>query len=170
MSEPWPPEQDVYYKPTPVTFRLVDGDLELKLRETRPSRPQVRWAATQVFDMIDMTHGRIAGAIHLRYADVPELVFHGGHIGYHVDQPFRGRHFSARAVRLILPLAWRSGMKTVWVTCDPTNAASKRNIELAGGTFVESREIPESSPLYSQGRRWTLRFRFDFVASPMQPS
>jgi tagatose 1,6-diphosphate aldolase len=52
-------------------------------------------------------------------------------------------------------------MKTVWITTDPANIASRRSIELAGGEFVDEREIPSTYRMYEAGYRRVMRYRFD---------
>jgi predicted acetyltransferase len=111
--------------------------------------------------MIDRESNAHAGSIHLRIGITEDLVLHCGQIGYGVDPPFRGRRFAARSVRLVLPIAKTTGMDTVWITCDPGNLASRRTLELAGGEFVETREIPHWSRMVGEGRQSICRFRFD---------
>ena len=163
----WPPEEDVHYPPIPPSEigTLVDLDLELTLDRMDPMRPEDRWAASYVFDMVERPSQTKVGQISLRLADTEELLFYGGHVGYGVEEPFRGRHYAARSVKLLLPLAKRIGMKTLWITCDPANIASRRTCEIAGGELVEILEIPSTSPMYGQGRRESCRYRFDLEGS-----
>jgi len=159
----WPPENDVHYPPIPPSQigPLIDGDLELALNRIEPMRKEDRWAAAYLFDMIEGPTGQRVGGIGLRLADTEELLCYGGHIGYGVDEPFRGRKYAARAVKLLLPLARKVGMKTLWITCDPSNTASRPSCEIAGGKLVETVQIPATSLMYEQGRRHSCRYRFD---------
>ncbi len=59
-------------------------------------------------------------------------VYYFGHIGYHIDPPWRGRHYAAKACALIADEIRRSGKSSVIITCDPDNAASRRTCELLG--------------------------------------
>lgn len=163
QSELWPIERDRHYPPIPpeTIGPLRDGELKLHLTEFTESRPKDRWAAAYTFDMIDARNGRRVGRIGLRLADTEELLFHGGQIGYEVDPAFRGQRFAARSVRLLLPLARRTGMTELWITCEPQNAASRRTIEIAGGELVEIRPLLPTSPLYSRGERLACRYRFE---------
>jgi tagatose 1,6-diphosphate aldolase len=156
---------DRYYQPPELIPELVDGDLMLRLREAAPSRPSERWAAGWTYDFVDVATGTKAGGIQLRFADTEELLFYGGHIGYDVDEGFRGRRFAARGVRLLLPIARQAGMTELWITCDPDNPASSRSIEIAGGEFVEVVDIPEYSRSHRKGRRQSCRYRFLLVAN-----
>ena len=159
----WPKEEDRHYPTLPrqEIGQLADGNLILRLKETQSAKPAKRWAASHLFDMMEVGSKRTVGMIHLRLADTEDLVLHSGHVGYGVDEPYRGRHYAARAVRLILPLARKAGMTTLWITTDPENGASRRTLEIAGGDLVEIRELPEGCALHKLGRRQVCRCRFD---------
>jgi tagatose 1,6-diphosphate aldolase len=143
---------------------LRDGDLELRLRHTSPGVPEGPWAPSYHFDMIHLPTNEKAGAIDLRVGNFPSLVLYGGHIGYSVDPAFRGRHYAARAVRLLLDLARRHEMPTVWITCNPDNLASRRTCELAGGKLLEIVDLPPDNEMYLEGERQKCRYRFDLKA------
>lgn len=56
-------------------------------------------------------------------------VYYFGHIGYHVDPPWRGHHYAARACALLAPLIAVAGKSSVVITADPDNFASRRTCE-----------------------------------------
>jgi predicted acetyltransferase len=103
---------------------------------------------------------RIAGTISLRIADENSLKF-AGHIGYNVYPPVRGRRLAERASRLLLPLARQHGMKSVWITCNPDNLASRKTCERLGATLVEVVPVQVGHELYVRGEREKCRFRID---------
>ncbi|HEY7119909.1 MAG TPA: GNAT family N-acetyltransferase [Tepidisphaeraceae bacterium] len=103
----------------------------------------------------------IVGGLNLRVGHTENLEMYLGHIGYGVYPPARGRHLAARAVRLLQPLARRSGINPLWITCNPDNVASRRTCELAGGTLVDTVPLPAEHPLYHRGERTKCRYRFD---------
>lgn len=104
---------------------------------------------------------RIAGAISLRVGSNREIELYYGHIGYHVYPVARGHGYAARATRLILPLARAHGMETLWITCNPDNAASRATCEHLGATLVEIVPVPTTDPLYSRGDHEKCRYRLD---------
>lgn len=146
----------VFLNPGPMR----DGELELRLWQTVPGDPKLGWAPAYHFRMVDLRTGANAGLIDLRVADLARLKLYAGHIGYQVDPPSRGRHFAARSVRLLLPLAVQHGMRELWITCNPDNLASRRTCELAGGQFVEIVEVPPEDPLFHEGEVQKCRYRF----------
>ena len=141
---------------------LVDGDLVLVLVRRNPADPVKGWVPWYDFEMRTPDHrGALAGSINLRIGHTRGLVQYGGHIGYGVRPEFRGRHFAARSVRLLLPLARALGFTTLWITCNPDNWPSRRTCELAGGTLVEIVELPPDNDMYKEGERQKCRYRFD---------
>jgi tagatose 1,6-diphosphate aldolase len=77
--------------------------------------------------------------------------YYNGHIGYEIDPPYRGHHYSLAAVRLVLPVARRHGMRRVLLTCDASNAASRRTIELTGAKLLEIAEVPRDYFAWREG-------------------
>jgi len=104
---------------------------------------------------------RIAGGISVRigYSDPIELYY--GHIGYHVYPPARGHRYAERSCRLLLPLCRRHGLHTLWITCNPDNAPSRRTCERLGMHLAGVVPVPETDPLYARGEREKCRYRLD---------
>ncbi len=141
--------------------RLVDGELELILdgfHEADPIRnlvPYYRFRMTHILTRLTM------GSISLRLGNQPHIVLYAGHIGYGVDEPYRGTRLAARSVKLLLPHARAHGISPVWITCNPDNIPSRRSCEIAGGTFVEIVDLPPDNPMYKIGERQKCRSRVD---------
>jgi predicted acetyltransferase len=141
--------------------RLVDDDLELILVAKDPADPVRDYAPAYKFEMRFAGQETRLGRIALRVGDTQDLVMYAGNIGYGVEPEHRGHHYAARAVRLLLPLAQGHGMKTVWITCNPDNFASRRTCELGGATLVEIVALPKDNDQYLDGERQKCRYRLD---------
>jgi tagatose 1,6-diphosphate aldolase len=138
-----------------------DGELEVVFVRLDPENPAKGWCPAYHFDMrVDGAH---AGRISLRVGWTHFLDHFAGHIGYRVDAAHRGRHFAARSVRLLLPFARELGFERIWITCDPSNIASRRSCELAGATFVEIVDLPVDCDMYRNGDRQRCRYRIDLA-------
>ncbi len=87
----------------------------------------------------------------------------GGHIAYGVVPEHRGHNYAARACRLLLSLARGHGLKTLWITCDPDNLASRITCKLAGAELVEIVDLPEDTDMYQEGERQKCRYRLDLL-------
>jgi tagatose 1,6-diphosphate aldolase len=142
---------------------LRDRDLELHVRQWCPANLP-GYAPAYHFNMLDGRSSEVVGNISLRLGDSDYLVRYCGQIGYGVKIEHRGRHYAARACRLLFPLALSHGLDPLWITCNPDNLASRRTCELAGGRFVEIVDLPEDCDMYLRGERQKCRYRFDIGA------
>ncbi|MFE7316829.1 GNAT family N-acetyltransferase [Streptomyces sp. NPDC057555] len=80
------------------------------------------------------------GRITVRHRLTPSLHAFGGHIGYAVRPTARRQGHATAMLRAVLPHAHhRLGLDPVLVTCDDTNAGSRRVIESCGGVFEDRR-------------------------------
>ena len=140
---------------------LVDQDLELILAERSPADPAKGYVPVYKFEMRGKDRPEKIGSIDLRVGDTYRLRMYGGHIGYGVDSEHRGHRYAARACRLLFPFARRHGMRTLWITCNPDNIASRRTCELAEAVFVEIVDLPEDIDMYQEGERQKCRYRID---------
>ena len=70
-------------------------------------------------------------------------VYYYGHIGYHIDKPYRGHHYAYHACRLIEREIIVSGKTSVVITCDPDNEASRKTCLKLGCLFERVTEVPE---------------------------
>jgi predicted acetyltransferase len=75
-----------------------------------------------------------------------------GHIGYDVRPSAEGHGFGKRALHLTLARAQTLGLKRVLLTCDSSNAASKRIIESSRGEFEGA--VPIAGRSYQRLRYW----------------
>lgn len=138
---------------------LSDGDFSLALKEISPPKPEMGWAPAYHMNMHLRGVETPVGRIVLRIGWTQNLLLYGGHIGYAVEPDHRGKRYAGRAVKLLLPLAWRHGLPEVWITCNPDNLASIRTIESAGGVFVENVLLPPDSDMARRGETSKNRYR-----------
>ena len=141
------------------TDDLKNQEILLRLERTCEAQPEKRWVPMYHFD-ICLPDGTKIGHCDLRIGH-NDKTYIGGNIGYGIDAPFRGHRYAAKACALLFQLARKHGMDYVIITCDPSNAASSRTCQLAGGKYMETADIPEDNEMYAEGKRQVMIYRFD---------
>ena len=140
--------------------RLIDGDLELVLTKTTPADLVKGYVPGYEFEMRNPGKTIHIGSIRLRIGSVKKL-YYAGHIGYAVNEEYRGHRYAARSCQLILPLAYTHGLKAVWLTVDPTNIPSQKTCEIIEAKYMETVRIPKDHEMYQEGARYRRRYRVD---------
>jgi RimJ/RimL family protein N-acetyltransferase len=98
-------------------------------REARQGGLHWLVGGTAPFTMIDVATGRVAGSLRLRKAGPPQV----GGIGYVVHPAFRGRGYTTRALRLLVPWAFEvADFARLELGAKQGNAASLRAAANAG--------------------------------------
>lgn len=139
---------------------LRNKEIFLKLKHTSPANPVKNWVPAYHFD-ICKADGQKVGSCDLRIG-YTEGLYYGGHIGYRVDEGFRGNHYAAKACRLLFSLAKMHKMKYLYITCSPDNIASKKTCEYLGGRLLEIAELPEDNDMrINLGETRKCVFRYD---------
>lgn len=120
---------------------FTDGVIDLVPIRLYP--PDEEMGFGECHDFIIAPHGkrREAGRISLRLGESP-CVYYFGHIGYHVDPPYRGHHFARRACELLRTLIMLSGKESVVITTDPDNIPSRRTCEGLGCELERTVDVP----------------------------
>ena len=139
-------------------LELKSEELSLALDKTTDAVPEKEWLPAYHF-RICLPDGTEVGQCDLRIGH-NRRTYIGGNIGYRVDPAHRGHHFAAKTCLLLFELARKHDLGYVIITCTPENAASARTCELAGGTFIEITDIPEDDPMYAEGKRKVMVYRF----------
>ena len=80
------------------------------------------------------------GRLSIRHRLTQWLFDFGGHIGYAVRPSKRGQGHATAMLAASLPWAAELGIDPVLVTCDDTNNASRRVIEVNGGVLDDQRK------------------------------
>ena len=133
------------------TDDLKDTEIYLKLIKTLDAQPEKAWFPAYYFD-ICLLNGTIIGKCDLRVGH-NENTYIGGNIGYSVDEKYRGRHYAAKACKLLFELAKQHQLEYLIITCDPENTASYRTCEIVGGELLEIVDVPNTNEMYETGRR-----------------
>ncbi len=135
------------------------GDVSLRLEHTWQVADSDWGVPSYVFGV--MVGSQRAGRVTLRVGESPTIRLYTGHLGYAIDEAFRGRLLSLAAARLVLPLAAAHGLDPLWITCHPANHASIRIIEALGARYLETVDLPPDHPAFANGERRKRRYALD---------
>ena len=69
-------------------------------------------------------------------------VYYFGHIGYHIDPPYRGHGYAYNACILIREEIIRGGKTTAVITCDTDNTASRKTCEKLNCYLERVADVP----------------------------
>ena len=138
---------------------LRDNEIFLRLDRTCEAQPEKDWVPAYYFS-ICLPDGTRIGQCDLRIGHNDRLYI-GGNIGYGIDEAYRGHHYAAKACKLLFRQAGKHQLDYVIITCDPTNKASSRTCELAGGLYLETAAVPEWHNMYEEGKRRVMVYRFN---------
>lgn len=138
-----------------------DDLISLWPREYYPRMARLSGATVFVFDIVDQAAAKISGEIALRFGDSSEL-FYLGHVGYHIDPPYRGKNEALHACQLCAPMFLQMGMNSFTITTDTDNLPSIRTCEKLGCILECTVPVPEwcrsMFELSTQKRRYVYPF------------
>jgi tagatose 1,6-diphosphate aldolase len=143
---------------------FTDGEIEVVVRSREAANISRSRVPSYEFSICPAGIRVPVGRVGLRIGNTRDIVMHAGHIGYGVDEHYRGHHYAAKACKLIAPVAIDHGLNTLWITCDPDNWASRRTCELLGCELVEIVDLPEDTDMYRDGERQKCRYRWQLEA------
>ncbi|MEF9879241.1 MAG: GNAT family N-acetyltransferase [Clostridia bacterium] len=122
-------------------WMFSDEQIALRPREYYGDVSRLGHATSMIFDIMDVVTQKAVGEIALRIGESDGL-FYLGHIGYHINSPFRGKHGALRACRLCIPIFKQLGMRSFVITTDVDNRASIRTCQSLGCVLESTVMVP----------------------------
>jgi len=143
---PFPPHAPAFHDVVLKFARLIPGD---------PTRGMVPAYHFRIL----IADGTDVGHINFRIGDTPHVRLCAGHIGFAIQEAFRGHKYAEQACRALAPFV-RSVYSVVTITCDPDNLASRRTIERLEAQFIDEVAVPPNDPQFERGSRWKRRYQW----------
>lgn len=121
----------------------TDGVIDLIPLHISPPDPELHFGHEQIWRITLHNSRKEIGQISYRDGE-SQCIYYYGHIGYHIDFPYRGQHFAERACRLIRNEIRMSGKTSAVITCDPDNIPSRKTCEHLGCSLEGERSVPDA--------------------------
>ncbi len=131
---------------------LTDGEIDLKIEEKTPSNEEKGYVPAYKYRITLNNSNDSIGNIDIRIG-YNENIYYGGHIGYGIDEGYRGKSYAAKACRIIKQVAIAHGMDKLIITCNPDNFPSRRTCEKAGLKLKEIVDLPPHNEMYLNGEK-----------------
>lgn len=142
--------------PTPFkhleTSDLKTSEITLKVNQLTSYIKEKDYVPAYLFDIILNQTQEVIGKCSLRIG-YKTILYYGGHIGYQIDEPYRGNNYAKKASLLLFELAKKHQMPYLIITCNPENIASKKTLEKLNGQWIEAIDTPIDSELYQDGTK-----------------
>ena len=139
---------------------LGSDEIKLVISQLTPGNPEKNWVPAYHFHICDLD-GNIIGSCDLRVGYTDGL-YYGGHIGYCIQEEYRGHHYATKACKLLFSLAKQHNMDYLYITYNPDNPASRKTLESLHGEFLGIVDLPEDSDMrQTAGETKKCIFRFD---------
>lgn len=137
---------------------LQDDEIKLTLMKMLPNGHPDMGEMPILFFNIRLLDGTRIGQCDLRVGDSrhTEVL---GHIGYGIDEKYRGHHYAAKACRILMKYAARAHMPHVDITCNIDNIPSIRTCEFLHAQLLGTVEVPPDNIEYRNGSRMKYRYR-----------
>lgn len=130
-------------------FDVLSGErITLKIIEKHPGNEVL--IPFYYYDIYENKSNQPIGKISIRMG-CNDQSYYNGHIGYEIDEAYRGHRYSLESALLVLQVAKFHQMAFIYVTCRETNQSSRKIIELLGGNLLEVATIPTSYFAWHEG-------------------
>lgn len=120
----------------------TDGEIDLIPLHFTPPDPSMGFGREQIWRITQHNSRKEIGQISYRTGE-SRCVYYFGHIGYHIDEKWRGHHYARKACLLIRQEIRMSGKTSVVITCDPDNVPSRKTCEHLGCELESTVKVPE---------------------------
>ena len=120
-----------------------DGIIDLSASSRDETDEKCGSVDCYAFDIHPAGSRRYAGYISIRLGESPEL-YYLGHVGYRVEEMYRGDHFALRACRLLEPFLAGMRIRSLVITNDPDNLASRKTCEALGCILERTTPVPQA--------------------------
>ncbi len=121
-------------------------DIIVRLQGYLNAEHKPGWVPIYKFDIYNDANVQV-GRIEFRAGETEALRCIDGHIGYHIDEEYRGNKYAFKACKAIIPFINRHNINSLYLTTDFENIASNKTIR-AIGAELSSKNMAAGKYIY----------------------
>ncbi len=140
---------------------IMGSEVDLILKDDSNEDTSDRWSPEYRFNVLLHNTDIVIGYINVRIGNDESLHMYYGHIGYGINEGYRGHKYAGKACMLAKKVLHDHSVKKVIITCNPDNIASRKTCEFLGAEFINIIDIPKDSAAYSDDE--TQKCRYEWV-------
>ena len=140
---------------------LSDGEIDVILQKKSNGDALKGFSPEYKFHILLHGSDIVIGHIHFRLGDTEKILKYIGHVGFGIDEQYRGNKYAAKACRIIKNIAKEHAMESLIITCNPENHASRKICEAIGAKLIEVIDIPENSDAFSLNETQKCRYEWE---------
>ncbi|MBU2510821.1 GNAT family N-acetyltransferase [bacterium] len=147
-----------------IEFKLKPGErikgeeIDLVLDQCFPENLKKGHVPAYRFFIVLSSSNTKVGYLNLRIGTNVSIEKYAGHIGYGIDEEFRGNNYAAKACNLTKGILKQHAINPVWITSNPENQASIKTLQRIGAEFIETLDVPKDHEIYLEGDHRKSRF------------
>ena len=131
---------------------LTDGEIDLVL-EQKISADNIKDFVPAYFYKVIIHESKLeVGKAVIRIGNNDNIKY-AGHIGYEINEEYRGKNYATKACKIIKTVALEHGLESLIITCNPENQPSRKTCEKIGAKYIQTLELPPYNIMYKAGQR-----------------
>lgn len=122
---------------------VIEGDrIVLSIDKFIPENKEKGYVPAILYHVILKRENKVIGHCSARLG-WNESMYYCGHVGYSIDEEYRGNGYAVEAVNLVKEIFKANKMNFIYITNSPDNHASIRVCEKLGAKFIKIMEFTE---------------------------
>lgn len=150
-----------FLSPPPLGF----GGVELRLMSLIQPDEKKGLVASYLFAIHETRYSSRVGHLHFRIQSTERILNVAGHIGYFIEESWRGKGFSYEATKAVLPLARLLGFSELILTCRPENTASRKIIHRLKARYLDTVPVSPGELSSDRDEKFKMRFSLPLISS-----
>ena len=138
-------------------MHLSNGNIDLRLSSEDISSEDYGILDGYVFHIYKHHGLHKMGYVSLRLGESPSL-YYLGHIGYRIEPPYRGHGYALQACELLQYLMHEHALRSVVITTDTDNWASRKTCERLGCVLESIVSVPQEYRVLCSGAEKKCRY------------